>query len=394
MDEIEAQLARLAAHRADAVPPFSLRDLDHLAARRSPRRVVAYAAIAACVLALLIGGGFLAFSGAGDSPSIHSPAATPGPSVAPTVSPTTVPSTAEATTTLPPTCPALDGADGSAKRGSENAGVPSPLVNVQVEASDCVDEVSFAFLGGIPGWSVSYEPGPLTLQPSDQPVATAASTFYVIRFQPASNADGLYAGSTDIRPTAPTAVGQVLRLQDFEGVMQWAIGFDAQHPFRVVTRDGVVAVQFASVSSPRAMACTNQANHVQYDVPPGWFVETNPDLRPCTEFAAKPFFICTACDGPMPYASVVLRAQLPGTDTSDTVIAKQGTRVDGRAATVTEVEATGSGLFPSGYRTYSYSIDWAPAGTLVLGVTGTPGPEFDARKAGLDAIATSLRYLD
>jgi hypothetical protein len=394
MDELEAQVARLAARRADSVPPFALTDLDRFAAARSTRRVLAYAAVAASVLALLIGGGFLVFSGSGDSPSVHSPAATPGPSVAPTVPPTTVPSTAAATTTLPPTCPALDGADGSAKSGSESAGVPLPLVNVQVEASDCVDEVSFVFGGGIPGWSVSYQPGPLTLEPSGQPAQMAGSAFYVIRFQPASNANGTYAGSTDVRPTAPSAVGQVLRLQDFEGVMTWAIGFDAQHPFRVVTRDGTVAVQFASVASPRAMTCTNQADHVQYDVPPGWFVETNPDLRPCTEVAAEPFTIIPNSDGPTPYALVVLRPEPPVADTTQVILSTRDASVDGRATTVTEAEWTGTGLMPAGYRSYHYSVDWSPAGTLVLSVTGSPGPEFDARKAGLDALAASVRYLD
>jgi hypothetical protein len=30
---------------------------------------------------------------------------------------------------------------------------------------------------------------------------------------------------------------------------------------------------------------------------------------------------------------------------------------------------------------------------LLLSESGTPGPEFDAHKAGLDALAASVRYL-
>jgi hypothetical protein len=391
MDEIEAQLARLAAHRAGAVPPFALTDLDRFAVPRSTRRFVTYAAIAACVVALLIGGGFVLFSGSGDSPSVHTPAATPGPSVAPTtVPPTTVPPT-----TVPaPTCAALDGADGSAKSGSGSAAVPTPLVNVQVDASDCVDEVSFLFSGDMPGWSVSYQPGPLTLEPSGQPVDAPGSTFYVIRFQPASNSGGTYAGSTDIRPVAPSAVGQVVLLQDFEGVMTWAIGVDAQVPFRVVTRDGVIAVQLASVASPRATTCTNVAAHAQFAVPAGWFVDATPDTFGCATFAAEPFTIIPNTDGPFPFGGMGLQAASSGPNTTETVISTRDTTVDGRAATVTEVEATGGGLFPAGYRSYRYSADWAPAGSLELNVGGNPGPDYDARKAGLDALAASLRYVD
>jgi hypothetical protein len=51
-------------------------------------------------------------------------------------------------------------------------------------------------------------------------------------------------------------------------------------------------------------------------------------------------------------------------------------------------------LYPAGYRTYQYVVDWSPQGTLVLSIGGNPGPDYDARKAGLDAIAASVRRLD
>jgi hypothetical protein len=391
MDELEAQLARLAAHRADAVPPFALTDLDRFGAPRSTRRIVAYAAIAACVVALLIGGGFLSFSGSGDSPTVHSPASPPGLKVAPSTTPlTTIPTT----TTPTPTCAPLDGANGASKEGTGTASVPTSLTNVQVETSDCIDEVSFGFAGDAPAWSVSYQPGPLALEPSGQVVGAPNATFYVIRFQPASNSSGLYTGPTDIRPVAPSGVGQVLQLQDFEGVMTWAIGVDAQVPFRVVTRDGVIAVQLAAASQPRETTCTNGAARAQFEVPAGWFVDTTPGDFGCATFAPEPFTIIPNTDGPFPFGTVALQTTSSGPSETENIISSRDTTVGGRAATVTEVEANGAGLFPAGYRSYRYSVDWAPNGVLLLTVGGDPGTAFDARKAGLDAIAASVRSLD
>jgi hypothetical protein len=268
------------------------------------------------------------------------------------------------------------------------------LVNVQVAASDCVDEVSFLFPGAMPGWSVSYQPGPLTLEPSGQPVEAPGSTFYVIRFQPASNSGGRYPGPTDIRPIAPSAVGQVFLLQDFEGVMTWAVGVDAQVPFRVVTRDGVIAVQLATVSSPRATTCTSAAAHAQFEVPAGWFVNATPGDFTCATFAPEPFTIVPNTDGPFPFGTAWRQTAPVGPSVTETLISTRDTSVDGRHATVIEVEATGGGLFPAGYRSYRYSVDWAPSGTLVLDVGGSPGSDYDARKAGLDALMESLRHLD
>jgi hypothetical protein len=48
----------------------------------------------------------------------------------------------------------------------------------------------------------------------------------------------------------------------------------------------------------------------------------------------------------------------------------------------------------AGYRTDRYVADWSPAGTLELSVGGQPGPDLDARKAGLDALARSVRYVE
>jgi hypothetical protein len=299
-----------------------------------------------------------------------------------TAAPSTTPPTTEPPTTAAPplpTCAALDGADDTAKQGDavQAQGTTPQLANVQVQASECVDEVSFLFPNGTPAWSISYEPG---------------SAAYQIRFA-AATVSAIYPGSNDFRPQAPSGVGEMKLVSGADGTMTWAIGFAEQHPFRVQLRDDVIALQFATVEAPRAMTCSVPDAHAEYDVPPGWFVETNPDLRPCTEVGAAPFTIYPASDGPTGYGLVVLGGAPAAPSDYETVVSTSDTTVAGRAATITETEATGQGLFPAGYHFYRYSVDWAPAGTLQLSVGGDPGADFDARKAGLDAIAASVRYV-
>jgi hypothetical protein len=375
MGEIEEQLARLAARRGDSVTPYTWSGADEVGRRRATRRMATVVAIAACV-ALLVGGAFVLFSGSDDSPSVHTPAATEGPTVAPSTAP---PSTAA--TIPPPTCAPLDGADDAPKQGDAVAhtvasGTPM-LANVQAQASDCVDEVVFAFGNGAPAWSVNSD---------------AATASYQVTFQsPVS--ETLYQDGTEVAPVAPSAVRRVSRLAGVDGSMTWRIELDAQHPFRIDAREGVLGVQFATVPSPRPVTCSLAAEHVEYEVPPGWFVETSPGFRPCAVFAPEPFVILPGTDGPFVFGSIGVSTAGTDPGPTNTVLSSSATKVGGRAATVREIEATGGGLFPAGYRTYEYVADWAPSGTLVVSIGSVPAADYDTRKAGLDAIAASVRYL-
>jgi hypothetical protein len=131
-------------------------------------------------------------------------------------------------------------------------------------------------------------------------------------------------------------------------------------------------------------------------VPAGWYVDVTSFLDPCRKFAPSAFGVCRACDGPFDYGTTTIVAEPPQpvSTPSETVVSTASTTVAGRAATVTEMAATGAGLFPADYRTYRYVVDWSPNGALVVSIGGMPSPEFDARKAGLDAIAASVRRLD
>jgi hypothetical protein len=70
------------------------------------------------------------------------------------------------------------------------------------------------------------------------------------------------------------------------------------------------------------------------------------------------------------------------------------TRIDGRVAWVDEVPAPDDALLPTGTQRYTYALDWSPSGILLLAVQGVPDPWWAWYKKGLDALATSARYVD
>jgi hypothetical protein len=396
MAELDDQLARLAAHRADSVPP-----LDPAAARmrarlNARRRITVVAAIAACILALVVGGGFALAGGSDDSPSVHTPANSTDAPAPTTAAPTTAPptTTAPTSTTVPvvPSCAPLDGAGTAPKEGPAVSGTASAspvLVGVQVQASECADVVLFEFGNGTPEWSATNEPSG---SGANEPVV-------VLRFR-SETATSPPPPPSEIRPEVPPSfVLGVTLVPQADGSQAWVIRASSQgdvRPFRVVPHEGALAVEIVRTSgTSRTVTCTDTDGHLEYDVPSDWYVDLTPADDPCRRFAPEVFSVCHACDGPFPYGSIGVRSAAefdPGP--SSVVVSSTDTTVAGRAATVRELEATGYGLFTAGYRTYVYLVDWAPEGTLVISIGGMPGPDFDARKAGVDAIAASVRRID
>jgi hypothetical protein len=243
MVEIEDQLARLAAHRAAQVTPFSTATADELARRRVKRPTWLVTAVAASVAVALVVGGWLLFSGTGDSPSVTTPAApTPATAPASTPTPSTLPTPTATTSVAPPPCPALDGADVAAKSQSPGAVSSGVLGDVQASATDCTDVVTFS-IDGAPGFTVGYEPGPFTLDPSDRPATVDGNAFVVVKFEHTSGPD---LTSRDIHPGAGE-VREVRELQDFEGVTTWVIGLDTERPFRIVSGAGSFAIEFGVI---------------------------------------------------------------------------------------------------------------------------------------------------
>jgi hypothetical protein len=395
MAELDDQLARLAAHRADSVPPLDPAAARMRARRNARRRLAVVGAIAACILALVVGGGFALAGGSDDSPSVHTPANSteaPAPTTAPTT--TALPTTTAPTTTVPapPVCTPLDGADDQAKAGASTATVSLPVfVGVQVQASRCTDVVLLEFGGGTPAWSAAYEPTP----------TGAGEPLLVLRFTSdiTVTPDPL---PTELLPSEPSLVLGVLGIPQVDGSTPLSINLSSQgsrRAFRVVPLEGALAIEATrlegNVLYDRPMVCQPADQHVQYGVPSGWFVDVTPDQRPCTLFGPEPFDVCSACDGPFAFGSIgVVSDYDPDLGQASVVLSSSEATVGGRAATVRETERTGYGLGPAGYRTYSYAVDWAPEGTLVFSISGMPGPDFDARKTGLDAIAATITRLD
>jgi hypothetical protein len=378
MVELDDQLRQLAAHRAESVPAFVPTAPSRRVHRRPRRRAAVITGIAACVAALLVIGGVAVFTGSDDSPSVRTPAASTG-----------------APTATRSACPPLSGASGEARDGpavQRPRGLQDNGVFIGVQATDCTDDVVFSFDRATPAWSMRYEPGPLTSDASGAPVEPAGSTWYVLRF-PNLPPDVLGDNAYRVRSVAPSAVSMVERIAQPDGAEAWAIGLDQQRPFRVVAGDGVLRVQFER-ATPSVRTCTNSQRHFAYDVPAAWSVELTVSGNACTYFAPSPFVMCNSdCPGPIDYGGITVSPVASGFG-DGTVLASRETTVAGGPATVRELEVTRAGMYPAGARVYEYSVDWAPDGTLTIWIGGDPGPDFDAKKAGLDAIAASVRRID
>ncbi len=273
-DATERRLRAALAQRADRTEPADdaldriLVAADGAARRGTRRRSAALVAAAAAIVA--VAAVAIAVSRPGpdtvdtvDDPgptTTTAPSTTTGPdepaststttpeptaSSAPTTS-TTPPTTTTApttTTTAPP--PALSGASTGPVSGQGGADAIALVRDVRTGANDGFDRVVIEFLDGrLPDWSVSYVDPPITSDGSGETVAVAGDAFLLVRLSPASTYD--LSGETP-RPTYEgpgrvpgpgRQVVEVVRAGDFEAVSTWAIGVDAQVPFRVTTLAG------------------------------------------------------------------------------------------------------------------------------------------------------------
>ena len=184
------------------------------------------------------------------------PDTTPGTTVTPTTTvtsttsaPTTVPTTTTQTTTqttTPTGTTLLPGAATtpvSTPEGVNGPGLTALLVDVRTGRHDGYERVVFEFLGDrVPGYAVQYVDPPFTADPSDLPVAIDGDAFLRVRMAWASGYDltgdlgQVYTGPDRIDVNAPV-VQELVLLGDFEAVLSWVIGVDAEHPFRVTVLD-------------------------------------------------------------------------------------------------------------------------------------------------------------
>lgn len=307
------------------------------------------------------------------------------------------------TTAAPPTtaetCPRF-GAETAAPAGP--AGTPSGTVllrNVQVQASACVDEVSFLFWRGTPAWSAGYRDGALTLDPSGQPAVVAGDAHLVIRFEHASGTDLSadppqpgYDGPTDFSPGAPGGLAEIRRLGDFEGVMTWALG-TARRPFEVVTRADQIVVRMAA-PAPRQTRCLSPGSGAHVGYPPDWYTELSPRWT-CRYFDAAPFVVFPATDSTT-WSVTAAPADAPAPTvisrmTAGDSVRSHQARVAGVGATVIDVTTSGAGMEPAGWVFRMYVVDTTPTAFVITSRAAPPGAQADGYRAAADRIASLLR---
>lgn len=296
-------------------------------------------------------------------------------------------------------CPSF-GSLSAASAAAPPAATGSVLLrNVQVQASACTDEIGFLFWKGRPGWTVGYRSAPLTRDPSGQTAAVAGRSYLVVRMSPASGVDlsvtppsPSYDGPSEFRPGAPSAVAEIDRLGDFEGVETWVIGLPDQRRFEVVARPDQLVVRIAAPRA-RPTRCATETAGVHITYPGNWFSELSPRWS-CRYFDPAPFVVFPATDAfswdvtaqaaDAPAATVVARTVGGGS------VSSRRTEVAGLPTTVLDVVAPADGLVPAGYRYRMYVLATTPNSFVISGRPAPAGPSSQRVTAEVDRIATAV----
>jgi hypothetical protein len=111
------------------------------------------------------------------------------------------------------------------------------LVAVRAARQDTVDRVVFEFSDRVPGYKIAYGKKPI-VGTSGKEVPLAGTAALVVHMQAATgfNLDTgqpTYTGPQHVQPAGTRAVDEVAQVEDFEGVLTWAVGLNAELAFRV-----------------------------------------------------------------------------------------------------------------------------------------------------------------
>jgi hypothetical protein len=113
------------------------------------------------------------------------------------------------------------------------------LVAVRAARQDTVDRVVFEFADQVPGYKVAYGNKPIVGTSGKQvPLAGAAALVVHMEAATGFNLDTgkpTYSGPQRLPPAGTRAVDDVAQVEDFEGVLSWALGVNAEIPFHVST---------------------------------------------------------------------------------------------------------------------------------------------------------------
>jgi hypothetical protein len=211
------------------VPPVTLAPMRRSVMPRAGRNTGIAGILAAALVVVVLAG-----CGGGDDSKAVSTDKGNGTTSAP------APSTAAAGGSAS-TC-TLAGA-GTATQSSPATEPTALLTDLHTSVNDGCDRVVFQFRDGSPpGYDVSYKPGPFNKGQSNEPLEVQGSAYLVVRFDKASGVDmtspmgsPTYTGSRAMTNLGLTHAVEVTNAEDFEGIMTWVIGLDAQRPFKVTT---------------------------------------------------------------------------------------------------------------------------------------------------------------
>ena len=133
---------------------------------------------------------------------------------------------------------------GSARAGSSPVAL---LTGVTVSRAGASDRVTFAFRSRPAIVHARYVPRSGLVGVSGRPIPVAGSTFLVVVATPASGVDlsgsspiPTYRGSLRIPARSTRHIREVVRLEDYEGVLRWAIGLDERRPYAVMRQGPLV----------------------------------------------------------------------------------------------------------------------------------------------------------
>jgi len=156
-----------------------------------------------------------------------------------------------ATTTMTTTTPTvtsgidpLEGAGTDPVVGEATSPDIALLERVAVGRHEGYDRVVFQFKNHLPGYRIEYVDPPLKQDGSGNVVQVEGNAFVVVRMEPASGFDLsknegelVYKGPRRIDGSAAgtSVVREVVRIGDFEAVLNWAVGLSDRVDFRVRT---------------------------------------------------------------------------------------------------------------------------------------------------------------
>ena len=150
-------------------------------------------------------------------------------------------SVTETTVTTETTAGSLDGASTETVVVASAIAETALLTDVRAARQDGYDRVVFEFSNGVPGYEVGYVERPIVADGSGEEVVVDGAAVLRARMEPALDADltkesapRTYKGPNRFSPDA-AVVAELVRTGGFEAVLVWAVGLDAERPFRVTT---------------------------------------------------------------------------------------------------------------------------------------------------------------